>query len=129
MNKLSYEVLKHLKSVVSETERIIAKEDCFYSWDGEIDLEVIVSGLECRCRALGLEPTFRITTLPYKGIHLVVGGYTAIFHEEEVDNVIANTLAIKGILSKDENQRLKDWLIKNYYEGCEWRYPGVERVV
>lgn len=110
-------MIQHVMNAVSEQARRTALVDCFETWDGSTDLEVIIQGLHDRLTALGQ---------PVDGLYVERTGLTTIsIHSEEQTLCDIHAFGTVGEyhvvwyiinpLSVSEETHMAKWLSNNFY--------------
>lgn len=113
-------ITSRFRESVKEQARVIALENCFTTWDGNVDLDVIIQGLHDRFKAIGrpLEGIrFRRTSLHVVEADFLENGkvstYKWTYHLGILD---WESPDFAGILTPEEQVTMQLWLKDNYYE-------------
>lgn len=115
-----HSLMSCIKRSVHEQHRFTALEDCFSTWDGNIDLDVITQGLHDRYTAIGqpLEGIrFRRTSLKVVEADLLKDGEVkTVKWDYSLGMLSWKSPDFTDVLSPKEQTTLQLWLKDNYYE-------------
>lgn len=110
-------VVNAIKAEIKDTDLIVALCDCFYTWDGDVNLDVITQGILARYRAMGIN--LHYISYRRKGLQRV-----EVYTQSDygVEKLIMT--AKKGVspfmvdseyFHEEERKVLNEFLINNFY--------------
>lgn len=111
------QVTTYILDSVKEQQRVIALENCFQTWDGNVDIDVILQGLHDRFAAINK---------PLSGICIERSGLNniSIFTEEmtlceivqlPVSQCFDTYWRVESPLHEHEELEMAKWLFKNFH--------------
>jgi len=124
------QIAKAVIGTIEAQKTQIALADCFHSWDGTVDIGVIVSGLSDRFTAMGKdveEISFERKEL--KSLTVLVDGRRSIVltktdqyiggagYDFKKDNVFYTWFSAKydNLFNKEEKELMTEWLMNNMH--------------
>lgn len=106
-------------NTMAEQDRVIALENCFHTWDGNVDLEVIEQGIMERYAAMGRNEPLGIR-FERDGLNMVKG-YLANMETGEVTHIFTTYSSVspwfrdEKFFTHKERHMVSEWLGKNFY--------------
>lgn len=113
-----------------QQDTVWALENCFKTWDGDMDIDVIVSGIADRLTAMGLEPRevgFKRVNLKTVEVY-IDGNRTMIVSKDNLVDVPGEGTYVEGeyrycfhtaiynnYFNDTEKETMAKWLLNNFY--------------
>ena len=123
------QLVKKILSTVDEQKKEIALNNCFTSWDGDIDIDVIAGGISDRLQAMGMEVgTISFERKVLNTVSILVDGDVAIVISRStmyLSTVVGYTfkegetyyqwmtVGYEGLFNDGEKELMSVWLLDN----------------
>lgn len=110
-------VVNAIKAEIKDTDLIVALCDCFYTWDGDVNLDVITQGIIDRYKVMGMQ--LRGIAYERKGLDVVE---VHARYNNNIEGIIIRAKKNKSpfmvnpeFFREEECEVLNEFLINNFY--------------